>query len=111
MSYQTTSTKGIAKKLSFTPGTVDNYLSRALSLMRNMHLVYAIRTGDFVNEAEQKAYSTITAIIGRMAAYTSRLTNWDEILRSDMDLGPEFIEFGPVDLVFETPIPGTHVAI
>ena len=27
-----------------------------------------------------------------------------------MDLGPQKIEFGPVDMVFETPVPGTPVA-
>jgi len=28
-----------------------------------------------------------------------------------MDLGPTKIEFGPVDMVFETPIPGTPVNV
>ena len=53
-----------------------------------MHLVYAIRTGDYVNEAEQTALATLTAIMGRTAAYTGRLITWDEIFKSDMNLGP-----------------------
>jgi myo-inositol 2-dehydrogenase/D-chiro-inositol 1-dehydrogenase len=76
-----------------------------------MHLVYAIRTGNYVNEGEQTALSTLTAIMGRTAAYTGRLVTWDEIMKSDMDLGPAKIEFGPVNMVFETPVPGTPVTI
>jgi myo-inositol 2-dehydrogenase/D-chiro-inositol 1-dehydrogenase len=78
-------------------------------VQEHMHLVYAIRTGNYVNEAEQTAISTLTAIMGRTAAYTGRAITWDEILKSDMDLGPTKIEFGPVNMVFETPVPGTSV--
>jgi len=28
-----------------------------------------------------------------------------------MDLGPAKIEFGPVNMIFETPVPGTPVVI
>ena len=80
-------------------------------VQEHMHLVYAIRTGNYVNEGEQTALSTLTAIMGRTAAYTGRLVTWDEIFRSDMNLGPEKIEFGPVDMKFETPVPGTPVVI
>ena len=80
-------------------------------VQEHMHLVHAIRTGNYVNEAEQTAISTLTAIMGRTAAYTGRLITWDEIFKSDMDLGPKRIEMGPVDMVFETPVPGTPIAI
>jgi len=80
-------------------------------VQEHMHLVQAIRTGKYVNEAEQTALSTLTAIMGRTAAYTGRTVTWDDIFKSDMDLGPRKIEFGPVDMVFETPVPGTSVAI
>jgi myo-inositol 2-dehydrogenase/D-chiro-inositol 1-dehydrogenase len=78
-------------------------------VQEHMHLVYAIRTGNCVNEAEQTAYSTLTAIMGRTAAYTGRAITWDEIFRSDMELGPSKMEFGPVDMRFDTPVPGTPV--
>jgi myo-inositol 2-dehydrogenase/D-chiro-inositol 1-dehydrogenase len=64
-----------------------------------------------VNEGEQTALSTLTAIMGRTAAYTGRLVTWEEILKSDMYLGPEKIEFGPVDMTFDTPVPGTPVLV
>ncbi|NLN31293.1 MAG: Gfo/Idh/MocA family oxidoreductase [Bacteroidales bacterium] len=78
-------------------------------VQEHMHLVYAIRTGDYVNEAEQTALSTLTAIMGRTAAYTGRAVTWDEIMKSDMFLGPSKLEFGKVDMKFETPVPGTPV--
>jgi hypothetical protein len=49
--------------------------------------------------------------MGRTAAYTGRLITWDEIFKSDMDLGPQKIEFGPVDMKFEVPVPGTPIAL
>lgn len=78
-------------------------------VQEHMHLVYAIRTGDYVNEAEQTALSTLTAIMGRTAAYTGRAVTWDEIMKSDMDMGPSMPGFGKVDMVFEAPVPGTPV--
>ena len=80
-------------------------------VQEHIHLVYAIRTGKYVNEAERTALSTLTAIMGRTAAYTGQLITWDAIMKSDMDLGPTKLEFGPVDMVFETPIPGTPVKV
>jgi predicted dehydrogenase len=80
-------------------------------VQEHMHLVEAIRTGHYVNEGEQTAISTLTAIMGRTSAYTGRTITWDDIFKSDMDHGPKKIEFGPVDMVFETPIPGTPVAL
>jgi hypothetical protein len=76
-----------------------------------MHLVHAIRTGNYVNEAEQTAISTLAAIMGREAAYTGRMITWDNIFKSDLDLGPEKIEFGPVEMNFETPTPGTPIIL
>jgi len=80
-------------------------------VQEHMHLVHAIRTGKYVNEAEQTALSTLTAIMGRQSAYTGRMITWDEILKADMDLGPSKIEMGPVDMKFEPPVPGTAVTV
>jgi predicted dehydrogenase len=92
-------------------GNATNTIAIPAYVQEHMHLVYAIRTGNYVNEGEQTALSTLTAIMGRTAAYTGRLITWDEILRSDMNLGPAKIEFGPVDMKFEVPVPGTPVII
>jgi myo-inositol 2-dehydrogenase / D-chiro-inositol 1-dehydrogenase len=80
-------------------------------VQEHMHLVHAIRTGNYVNQAEQTAISTLTAIMGRTAAYTGKSITWDEIFESGIRLGPSKIELGPVDMKFEVPLPGTAVNI
>jgi len=76
-------------------------------IQEHMHLVHAIRTGEYVNYGEITANSTLTAIMARTAAYTGKKVTWEEIYKSDMDLGPTEIKFGPVAMEFEVPIPGT----
>ncbi|HAQ19323.1 MAG TPA: hypothetical protein DCR40_08850 [Prolixibacteraceae bacterium] len=84
-----------------------NHLKIPAYVQEHMHLVYAIRTGEYVNQAEETALSTLTAIMARTAAYTGKKVTWEEIYKSDMDLGPKEIAFGPVDMQFEVPVPGT----
>jgi myo-inositol 2-dehydrogenase/D-chiro-inositol 1-dehydrogenase len=90
-------------------GNATNAVKIPPYVQEHMHLVYAIRTGNYVNEAETTAISTLTAIMGRQSAYTGRQITWDDIFKSDMNLGPAKIEMGPCDMVFETPIPGTPI--
>jgi predicted dehydrogenase len=90
-------------------GTPLKQLAIPEYVQEHMHLVHAIRTGNRVNEAEQTAYSTLTAIMGRTAAYTGRAVTWEEIMRSDTRLGPETLEMGKVNMVFNIPVPGTPV--
>ena len=49
----------------------------------------AIRNNKPFNEAENGAYSTLTAIIGRMATYSGKVIEWDAALNSKLDLMPE----------------------
>ena len=88
-------------------GEPTNKLKIPPYVQEHMHLAHAIRTGQYVNEAERTAISTLTAIMGRTAAYTGNKVTWDEIFKSDMDLGPKEVKFGPVDMEFPVPIPGT----
>ena len=90
-----------------TSGQSSKTLKIPAYVQEHMHLVHAIRTGEYVNEAERTANSTLTAIMGRTAAYTGEKVTWDEIFNSDMDLGPKMIEFGAVDMEFPVPEPGT----
>ena len=52
-------------------------------------LFAAIRSGTPYNEAENGAYSTLTAIIGRMATYSGKEIKWDQALNSDISLMPK----------------------
>jgi len=69
-------------------------------------LIASIRRGRPINEGRQVAESTLTAIMGRMSAYTGREISWDWVLNaSQLDLTPPAYEFGdlPIDPV---PVPG-----
>jgi predicted dehydrogenase len=72
----------------------------------HIDLITAIRTGEYVNEAEFTAMSNLTAIMGRTSAYTGKQVTWDEMMSSDMKLGPETVELGPVDYEAVIPVPG-----
>jgi len=69
------------------------------------HLVEAIRSGKPINEAQNVAESTMTAIMGRISAYSGREVTWDEVMASDLQLGPTEYALGPVPMS-KAPIPG-----
>ena len=46
------------------------------------------------------------AIMGRISAYTGKETSWEEMMNSDLKLGPKVFAFGPVDIPKEVPIAG-----
>lgn len=77
-------------------------------VQEHISLVTAIRTNQPVVEAERTAISTLTAIMGRTAAYTGQLVTWEEMLNSTVKLGPEKYEMGAVSMEFPVPIPGTQ---
>jgi predicted dehydrogenase len=77
-------------------------------LQEHIDLVTAIRTGEPVNEAERTAVATLTAIMGRISCYTGQEVTWEEMMASDLTLGPEQATLGPSDLVEAViPVPGT----
>jgi len=72
-------------------------------------LMAAITGGPYSNEGRRVAESTLTAIMGRMAAYTGKVVTWEEAMASPLDLRPRAYEFGsmPVDPVpMPMPMPG-----
>ncbi len=75
-------------------------------LQEHIDLVTAIRTNKPINEAENVAASTLVAIMGRISAYTGKTVTWEEMMNSDLKLGPKVFVFGPVDIPKNVPIPG-----
>lgn len=71
-------------------------------------LVTAIRTGNRVNWAPITAESTLAAIMGRESAYTGLEVTKDELLKSNMRLGPEEYNMGKVGMKAEIPVPGVQ---
>jgi predicted dehydrogenase len=60
-------------------------------------LIASIRAGKPLNEARAIAESTLTAIMGRMAAYTGQEVTWKFVAEeSTLDLTPPAYEFGPL---------------
>jgi myo-inositol 2-dehydrogenase / D-chiro-inositol 1-dehydrogenase len=70
-------------------------------VQEHVNLVTAIRTGKTINDAEAQVNSTLVAIMGRMSAYTGKDVTWEEIMNSDLYLGPKTYLFGTVPEVKE----------
>lgn len=70
-------------------------------VQEHINLVTGIRTGETINDGEDQVNSTLVSIMGRMAAYTGKDISWDEILNSDLYLGPKTYSFGPIDGIQE----------
>jgi len=69
-------------------------------------LIASIRAGKPINELKQVAGSTLTAIVGREAAYTGKVLVFDEYVKTGEDLMPDQIAFGPMP-VPPVAVPGT----
>ncbi|MDZ4852161.1 MAG: Gfo/Idh/MocA family oxidoreductase [Pirellulaceae bacterium] len=48
-----------------------------------------IRSGNVRNDAEYAAYSTMMAVMGRMATYTGQVITWEQAMESNENLVPE----------------------
>ena len=75
-------------------------------VQEHIDMIAAIRGNKPFNELENTAISTMTAIMGRVSAYTGKETTWEEMMNSDLKLGPEVFAFGPVDIPKSVPIAG-----
>ena len=59
----------------------------------HVDLQRAIRSGHHLNEAQNVAHSTLTAIMGRESAYTGQEITWEQALNSQQDLMPAVLAF------------------
>ncbi len=65
------------------------------SVLEYTEMIDSIRNSKPINEGRQVAESTMTAILGRMSAYTGRALKWDWAMNeSKLDLNPGEMEFG-----------------
>ena len=63
---------GVPKDDTFRGGAVANVKA----------FVESIRSGKLINNAAEGSDSTLTAILGRMAAYTGKPVAWEDMMRS-----------------------------
>jgi len=76
-------------------------------VQEHIHWIKAIRTNNPCNDVEQHVQSVLMAIMGRESAYTGKFITWDQIMASDLKLGPETFQFGNVPwFKEEIPVPG-----
>ncbi|MAH66049.1 MAG: oxidoreductase [Phycisphaerae bacterium] len=79
---------------------------RSPYVQEHMDLQASIRgTGDYLNEGQRIAESTLTAIMGREAAYTGKVITFEDALNSDQDLMPNLTDFTDMPTP-PVPIPG-----
>ena len=96
-------TKGSAK-LDFRHGEIKGahpHMAKnegpSPSVRQYQDMIDSIRNGKALNEGKQIADSTITAIMGRMSAYTGQEVSFDWTLNeSKLDMSPKRMEFGPM---------------
>jgi myo-inositol 2-dehydrogenase / D-chiro-inositol 1-dehydrogenase len=71
-------------------------------VQEHIDLLDSISSRKPVNELKQVAESTLTAIMGRMSAYTGKEVSWDQALNSKLDTFPKTLAWGPME---EPPVP------
>jgi myo-inositol 2-dehydrogenase / D-chiro-inositol 1-dehydrogenase len=83
-------------------------------VQEHIDLINAIANGTELNEAKQVTDSTLTAIMGREAAYSGAGVEWDTVLNSTFAYGPELLykdcasmQWGPFR-VLQPPMPSEH---
>jgi hypothetical protein len=82
-----------ANKWRFTGDTNQPYVQEHIDLLASI-----AGEGPHLNEGKRIAESTLTAIMGRMSAYTGKEITWDEALSSELDLSPTSYEFGDLPM-------------
>ena len=99
VSERVTGTKGSSNCCGIIKGSRDWKFEGSVPgpyVQEHTDLITSIREGKTLNEARQIAESSLTAIMGRMSAYTGQGITWDQALNSKEDLMPEKLEFGPL---------------
>jgi predicted dehydrogenase len=75
-------------------------------VVEHADLIASIKAGTPLNEGRQVAESTLTAIMGRMSAYTGRALSWDWAMNaSELDMTPGTLELGDMPPLV-VPVPG-----
>jgi predicted dehydrogenase len=76
-------------------------------VLEHVNLVNHIRNNAPVSQAEATAISTLTAIMGRMSAYTGADVTWEQAMQSDLTLLPPDLTLKNVDMkYYAIPVPG-----
>ena len=89
-------------------GIVDPYVQE------HVDLINAIVHDKELNEVKQVTDSTLTAIMGREAAYSGGVVEWEDMLNCKYTYGPELVYSDPSKMTWgefrtlKPPLPGSH---
>ena len=65
-------------------------------VQEHIDLLESITGNKPINELKQVAESTMTAIMGRMSAFTGKAVTWEQALNSKLNTFPDKLEWGPM---------------
>jgi predicted dehydrogenase len=105
----------VNERIVGTKGTIDTgearrpdpedkpYVQEHVDMMASI-----LGTGPYINEAMAVAESTMTAILGREAAYSGKRLTWDQIMNSQIELVPQTLDLGASLHVPPLAVPGVY---
>lgn len=106
-----TSQGGTSSIADLDGNTIVSYDDHETSpyVQEHKDLITCIRQNIPFNEAEETANSVMTAIMGRVSAYTGKEVTWDEMMNSDLKIGPETFIMGNIGFIenASVPVPGS----
>lgn len=66
----------------------------------------ALRAGKITNGGDHMIYSTAFALLGAFAAQSGKRVTWDDLMKSDLDLAPDGLQFADDFKPQPLPVPG-----
>ena len=97
-----TGTKGTAYVLpdylikGESPWKYDVAEPNDMYVQEHTDLINSIRSGKPYNELKEVTETSLTAIMGRMSAYTGKTITWEQAMKSHESLMPETLTWGPM---------------
>ncbi|MCL2330885.1 MAG: oxidoreductase, partial [Phycisphaerae bacterium] len=107
MAERVVGTKGISDCNGWiSAGVKVEYEKNNQNVQEHKDLIDAIRSGKELNEAQNVAESTLSAIMARTAAYTGQDVTWDEIMKADWELKMPEYKLTEENWLKHVPVPG-----
>ncbi len=109
-------TSNPAGSIKPTSGEAWRFRDKAVDpyMQEHVDLINAIANGTELNEGKQVTDSCVTAIMGREAAYSGGVVEWDDMKNSEFAYGPDLLytdaskmQFGAFRTL-KSPTPGDH---
>ncbi len=92
--------KGVSNGLDMSDWQGDSTIQEMVDLVNSIR-----GTGPYQHDGQRIAESTITALMGRMSAYTGKRVTFKEVLESDLSIVPETLDFSKPLPVGPIPVP------